>query len=113
MASKIRGFIQALFTTPASARVLGQERLGAIYQNAIGVYERTLAKNREVLGENHPGTAAGYNNLGEALNSLGDYRKAIVNFEKALAILREAFPEGDPRILQVEANLAAAKRGQK
>ena len=110
MASKIRGFIQGLFTTPASARVLCRERLGVIYQNAIGVYERILAKNREALGENHPGTAIDYNNLGEAWNSLGDYQKAIVNFEKALTILRGAFPEGHPRIRQVEENLAEAKR---
>ena len=112
MVSKIRGFIQAVFTTPASARVLGQERLGAIYQNAIGVYEKALAKNRNLLGEKHPCTAIDYNNLGEAWNSLGDYQKAIANFEKALAINREALPKGHPTIRQVEANLAAAKRQQ-
>ena len=110
--SKIRGFFQAVFTTPASARVLGQERLGAIYQNAIGVYEKALAKNREVLGEKHPSTAIDYNNLGEAWNSLGDSQKAILNFEKALAINREAFPKGHPSIHQVEENLAAAKKQQ-
>ena len=112
MASKIRGFFKAVFATPASARVLDQQRLAAIYQNAIAVYEKALAKNREVLGEKHPSTAMDYNNLGEAWNTLGDYQKAIVNFEKALAIFREVLPEGHPNTRHVEANLAAAKKQQ-
>lgn len=106
---KIRGFIQAVFSTPASAHVLDQERLGAIYENAIGIHEKSLAKNRKKLGEKHPGTAADYNNLGEAWNSIGDYQKAIVNFEKALAIFRGVLPRDHPTIRQVQANLAAAK----
>ena len=110
--SKFRGFFQAVFATPASARVLDQERLAAIYQNAIGVYEKALAKNRETLGEKHPNTANDYNNLGEAWNSLGDYQKAILNFEKALAICRGVLPKGHPTIRQVEENLAAARKQQ-
>ena len=110
--SKIRGFIQAVFATPASAHVLDQERLGAIYQNAIGVYEKALARNREVLGEKHPSTANDYNNLGEAWNSLGDYQKAIGYYEKALAIFRGVLPKGHPTIRHVEAKLAAAKKQQ-
>ena len=112
MGSKIRGFIQAVFATPASARVLDQERLAVIYQNAIGAYEKALAKNREALGEQHPNTANDYNNLGEAWNALGDSQKAILNFEKALAILHGVLPKGHPTIRQVEANLAAAKKQQ-
>ena len=77
--SKIRGFFQAVFATPASARVLDQERLGAIHQNAIGVYEKALARNREGLGEKHPSTASDYNNLGEAWNSLGHGSEIIDN----------------------------------
>ena len=112
MASKIRGFIQAVFSTPASAHVLGQERLEVIYQNAIGVYEKALAINREALGEKHPSTGIAYNNLGEAWNSLGNYQEAIANFAKALTILRGALPKGHPDIRQVEANLALSKKHQ-
>ena len=107
--SKIRGFLQAVFTTPASAHVLDQERLGVIYQNAIRVYEQALAKHREVLGENHPSTATDYNNLGEAWHSLGQYRKASENFEKALDIFRGTLPKGHPSIRNVEQNLAEAR----
>ena len=110
--SKIRGFIQAVFATPASARVHHRERLEATYQNAIGFYEKSLARNRKVLGEKHPSTAIDYNNLGEAWISLGDFQKAIVNFEEALAIFRGALPKGHPNIRQVEANLAEAKKQQ-
>ena len=109
---KIRGFIQAVFATPASARVLDQERLEVVYQNAIGVYEKALARNREGLGEKHPSTANDYNNLGEAWNSLGDHQKAIGYYEKSLAIFRGVLPTGHPTIRQVEANLAGAKKQQ-
>ncbi len=106
--SKIRGFIQAVLTTPSGPGVLGEERLRAIYQNAIGIYEKALAIDREVLGEKHPSTAIDYDNLGGAWNKLGQYQKAIGYYEKALAIDREVLGKKHPSIARDYNNLGEA-----
>ena len=63
------------------------------YDKAIEYYKKALKIRLKVLGEEHPSTAATYNNLGMAYHSKGDYDKAIEFFEKALNIYEQKFGE--------------------
>ncbi|MDA3043671.1 MULTISPECIES: tetratricopeptide repeat protein [unclassified Campylobacter] len=68
----------------------------ANYTKAIKYYFKALEINKRIFGENHPDTAAYYNNLGVCYESLGDYRTAINYHLKALKIKEEIFGENDP-----------------
>jgi tetratricopeptide (TPR) repeat protein len=56
------------------------------FKEAIDYFEKALAIDMKVFGDQHPNVAIRYNNLGEAWRQLGEYQKAIDYFEKALAI---------------------------
>ena len=66
------------------------------YPAARPYYEQALAIHREVLGEQHPATAASLNNLGYLLSAMGDYPAARPYYEQALAIWREVLGEQHP-----------------
>ena len=55
-------------------------------QEAIEYYEKALAIDQTVYGENHPEVAVVLNNMGTAFEEIGDYRKAIRYYRKSLAI---------------------------
>ncbi len=66
------------------------------YAGARGYYERALAINEKVLGDEHPDTARSLNNLGALLDTEGDYAGARGYFERALAIDEKVLGEEHP-----------------
>ena len=73
----------------------------------------TAAAALSVLGEDHPYTAAGLNNMGGLLQTLGDLQGARPYFQRALAILQRRLPPGHQNTATVAANLAALEREMK
>ena len=53
---------------------------------------------RKVYGENHPNTAASYNNIGGVYAAQGNYAEALEYHEKSLAIRLKVFGETHPDI---------------
>jgi tetratricopeptide (TPR) repeat protein len=58
----------------------------AEYDKAIDYYEKSLAINLKVHGDQHPSTGISCNNLGSAWSNKGECDKAIDYYEKSLAI---------------------------
>ena len=52
------------------------------YAEALSLFRKALALRQKVLGEQHPHTAASYNNLASCLNSQGKHAEAIRSWEK-------------------------------
>ena len=54
------------------------------------ILHKTLIKSLQIkfktLGENHPDTAASYNNIGSSYDNKGDYDKALEYYNKCLNI---------------------------
>jgi CHAT domain-containing protein/Tfp pilus assembly protein PilF len=65
-----------------------------------------------VLGEQHPQTAGGYNNVALCLNAQGRHAQALALFEKALAIRQKVLGEQHPHTAQSCANLASCLQAQ-
>jgi tetratricopeptide (TPR) repeat protein len=76
------------------------------------MHRRALAIKLEVLGEGHPLTASGYNNLAEALSVQGKYAEAEPLYHTALAITLKALGEGHPDTATSYGNLALTLRDQ-
>ena len=60
-----------------------------MYYDAEVVFLRQLPLVKELYGEDHPSTAASYNNIGSVYHSQGDYPKALGYYSKALAIIEK------------------------
>ena len=58
--------------------------------------ENCLEISRRAFGENHPGMALSYNNIGFIYDSLGNYDRALEYYTKALAIRKRVFGEDYP-----------------
>jgi tetratricopeptide (TPR) repeat protein len=56
------------------------------FQKTIEYYEKVLKIYLTTYGENYPGTADCYNDIGEALRNLGDYQKMMEYFQKSFKI---------------------------
>jgi tetratricopeptide (TPR) repeat protein len=65
------------------------------YKEAIVYAEKALAIRRKVLGEEHPGTATTYNNLGILYRNIGNHDKAGSFLQKALAIRKRVLNKRD------------------
>jgi tetratricopeptide (TPR) repeat protein len=76
------------------------------YDEARPLYEKALAIRREVLGEDHPYTAAAYSDIANNLDYQGKYTEARPLLEKALAVWRKALGEGNPDTASGYHNLA-------
>ncbi len=63
------------------------------YQEALPLREEALTTKRDLLGDEHPETATGYNNLAANLNALGQYAKAEECLRKALKLRRKLLGE--------------------
>jgi CHAT domain-containing protein/tetratricopeptide (TPR) repeat protein len=74
----------------------GQLSAKGRHAQAQPLYEKALDVRRKALGEDHPYTAASYNNLAFSLQAQGKYPEAQPLFEKALAIWRNALGEDQP-----------------
>jgi tetratricopeptide (TPR) repeat protein len=58
----------------------------AEFDKALAYYEKSLAIDLKVHGDQHPSTSTSYNNLGVVWRDKGEYDKAIAYYEKSLAI---------------------------
>ena len=65
----------------------------AEYRKAQELYEKALKISERVLGEEHPDTATGYNNLAHVYESQGEYGKAEGLYRKALEISERVLGE--------------------
>ncbi|MEA3548429.1 MAG: tetratricopeptide repeat protein, partial [Thermodesulfobacteriota bacterium] len=79
---------------------------------AIDFYNKALAIDLKVLGDQHPKVATYYNNLGSAWTSKGDYDKAIAFYNKALAIALKVLGEQHPYTKIVADNLFSIRQQQ-
>ena len=76
--------------------------IGLVYDNqgnyakALEYYEKSLAIDLKVFGENHPDTAMSYNNIGGVYYDQGNYAKALEFLNKALAIKLKVSGENHP-----------------
>ena len=66
------------------------------YGKAGPLFEQGAGDPAKALGEDHPDTAHGYNNVASNLDAQGRYGEAQPLFERALAIRRKALGEGHP-----------------
>jgi len=87
------------------------------HAKALPLRQQRLKWCREVLGEDHPHTAASYHNVGFNLAAQGKYTEAAPLCEKALAIRLKALGEEHPDTAQSYTRLAGnlkeqAKYGQ-
>ena len=62
------------------------ERKLSNFDKALEYYEKSLAIQLKVHGDEHPSTGTSYNNLGGVWNDKGEYDKALEYYEKSLAI---------------------------
>ncbi|PUB72155.1 MAG: hypothetical protein DBP03_18505 [gamma proteobacterium symbiont of Ctena orbiculata] len=89
------------------------KNLVAYYLSAIGRYKeaeplvrKTLEINQRVLGEDHPDTAASYNNLAYNLKTQGRYEEAEPLYRNALEICQRVLGEDHPDTATSYNNLA-------
>ena len=79
----------------------------ADYASAQPYYERALAINKKILGDENSTTATSLNNLAELLREIGDYAGARPYFEQALLIKRKILGEEHPATATSLNNLGA------
>ena len=75
---------------------LAQQFLIAEHDKAIEHYEKSLAIDLKVHGDEHPSTASTYSNLGSVWSDKGEYDKAIDYYEKSLAIALQVYGNQHP-----------------
>ena len=63
-----------------------------------------------VLGENHPGVATSYNNIGIVYDAMGDYSKALDYYEKSLRIRLSVLGEEHPYTKDVQENIEIVRQ---
>jgi hypothetical protein len=91
-AEKRAGWRQAARGAAEAGRLEQQ----AQYGKALPLWQERLKWCRQVLGEEHPDTATGYNNLALNLNAQGKYAEAGPLLQKALDIKCKALGEEHP-----------------
>ena len=82
------------------------------YRKAEELCEKSLRIRERVLGEWHPETAAGYNNLAFLYGKQGEYSKAEELYEKSLRIKERVLGEGHPSTATSYNNLAGIYENQ-
>ena len=85
---------------------------GQYAEAAHPLSRKTLSIRRDILGEDHPDTAASYNNLAETLRAQGKYAEAEAMHRRALAIHLKALGEDHPDTATSYNNLAVTLRAQ-
>jgi tetratricopeptide (TPR) repeat protein len=92
------------FSSEREAQALGAR---GQYREAHPLYEQILSIYRKVLGEDHFGTAIGYNNLAVSLNAQGKHQEAEEGYRKSLAIRRKLLGEEHPGTAKGYSNLGS------
>jgi Tetratricopeptide repeat len=78
--------------------------------HATTMHEQNLARQRDVLGDNHPDTMTSVNNLANAYWSAGRVGEAIILFEQNLARQRDVHGDNHPDTMTSVNNLANVYR---
>ena len=84
----------------------------AEYKKAEELYEKSLRIRKKIFGEEHPATAASYNNLAGVYKSQGEYQKAEELYKKSLRIKEKIFREEHPDTATSYNNLAGVYDNQ-
>jgi len=82
------------------------------YAQAQPLFEKALEIRRRLLTDDHPSTAASYNNVAYNLNAQGKYAQAQPLFEKALEINRRLLTEDHPDTASGYNNVASNLNAQ-
>jgi tetratricopeptide (TPR) repeat protein len=100
----------------ATARQLHLEGFGLAEQGQYGRAERlhrqAVAIQQKVLGEEHPDTAWGYNEVAFNLSAQGKYAEAVAHLRHALAIRRKVLGEEHPDTATASNNLGFNLKAQ-
>ncbi|MBX7220547.1 MAG: CHAT domain-containing protein [Blastocatellia bacterium] len=81
-------------------------RLAGKYNDALPLAAQALEKSENVLGKEHPFSAARLNNLGELYYYKGDYQKAEPLYQRSLVIREKALGPDHPDVATSLNNLA-------
>ena len=103
MSPKERTALKSKSDTDKRAEALYQEKK---YADAQPLLEKSLEITRRLFGEDHPDTAASYNNLATNLEIRRKYKAAQPLFEKALAIRRRIYAADHPLTAEACSKLA-------
>jgi tetratricopeptide (TPR) repeat protein len=79
-------------------------------REAVPFAQRFLAIHEQVLGPNHPDTAAGLNNLAMLYKSQGEYAQAEPLYQRALAIHEQVLGPNHPNTILVRNNYARSSQ---
>jgi tetratricopeptide (TPR) repeat protein len=77
---------------------------------ALPLYERTLADREQVLGDTHPNTLTSRSNLASAYQAAGRIDEALPLYERTLADREQVLGDTHPNTLASRSNLASAYR---
>ena len=78
----------------------------ADYSQSLTWYKKSLDIRENVLGKDHPDTAATYNNIGLVYCNKGDYDKALEYYGKALDIFENVLGKDHPNTAATYNNIA-------
>jgi tetratricopeptide (TPR) repeat protein len=67
------------------------------YDRALPLYEECLAKQKRVLGDEHPDTLTSLNNLAGLFRNKGEYDRVLPFFEECLAKSKRVLGDDHPR----------------
>jgi tetratricopeptide (TPR) repeat protein len=76
---------------------------------AIPLFERTLADYEQVLGPDHPGTLRARNHLALAYDAVGRFSESVPLYERTLAAHERTMGTDDPHVETLRKNLARAQ----
>ena len=105
----LENYLQAAHMNPNNTTYLNSIGL-ALYQlenhkKAIEYFEKALAIDLKIYGDEHPTVAIRWNNLGGAWDSLGEYKKTLRYYEKALKIFKATLGPNHPYTKTAQNNL--------
>src|SRR5262245_50866566 len=80
------------------------------YAEAAPLFQESLSIRQEILGEGHPDSATGYDNLARTLHARGRYAEAEATHRRALAIRLKALGDDHPDAANSYNNLAGTLR---
>ncbi len=80
------------------------------YKEAVKHYEKALAIDLSIYGDQHPDVAIRYNNIGGIWGRLGEYQKAMDYYEKAHFIFTSVLGHDHPYAKTVKSNIESNKK---
>ena len=75
------------------------------YYRAIEYYEQSLSIDIELMGHQHPSTAASYNNLGNVYKKLNDHSQAKLFYNKSYTVFHNVFGDLHPHTTLLKTKL--------